>query len=103
MGLRSLRKLRRRGDSRRRHCGGLGSVPAVAAGGPIWIGGAVGAGGATGALCAREAGRAGPAGRFWAAAAGGATWVGGSVGSLVMMLTGGIEAADGKLMPGPGG
>src|SRR6266699_4122801 len=88
------------------HCGG-GSVPALAAGGgPIWIGGAAGA------VCARAAGRAGAGGRFCGPAAGagpGPVWLSGCEGSSVMMLTGGMEAAEGKLIPfptlgaGPGG
>src|SRR5438128_3490245 len=78
------------------HCGG-GSVPALAAGGgPIWIGGAAGA------VCARAAGRAGAGGRFCGPAAGAGpepVWLGGCEGSSVMMLTGGIEAAEGKWIP----
>src|SRR6266581_8545132 len=83
------------------HCGG-GSVPALAAGGgPIWIGGAAGA---AGAVCARAAGRAGAGGRFCGPAAGAGpepVWLGGCEGSSVMMLTGGMEAAEGKLIPFP--
>src|ERR1700694_6132640 len=96
MGGGSFTKLRARPERRPAgHCGFV-SVPAWAAGGPIWIGGAVGT------ACARGTGRVGPGGRFCAAGAGAVpAWLAGSLGSLVMMLTGGMEAAEGKLIPLP--
>ena len=81
------------------HCP-FGSVPAFAAGGAIWIGAPAGA------VWILAAGRDGGDGGeiYFGApllaleACPAAPCRGGSGGSSVMMLTGGIDAADGKLM-----
>src|SRR5260370_5627510 len=81
------------------HCGG-GSVPAFAAGGPIWIGGAARAGWARAGGPARAGGRLfGPAPA--PAAGAGPGWAARALGALGLVVAGGEEAARGKNDPPP--